>query len=495
MVHTMGQALYRKYRSRSFEELQGQQHITSTLLQAIERGDINHAYLFTGPRGTGKTSVARILAHAINTLPYSDAPHLDIIEIDAASNRRVEDIRDLREKVHIMPAQAKYKVYIIDEVHMLTSESFNALLKTLEEPPAHVVFILATTELQKLPATITSRTQRFAFRSPTPAVIIQHLKTIADKEALVLDEDAFALIAEHGDGSFRDSVSLLDQVRSLAAPSETITETAVASLLGLPARTAVSELSSAAIAGDSAKVVTGLQQADSIGISPLTLNAQLIRLLMQQADNEHARRILEKLVLVPRSSHPAASLLLALLTESVPLANAAPLPPQKPASKPSTPSAQSTNSPAPAKVSVRASNQQATTKVEATPPPAPAIPSASFDFDTLSQQWGAILEAIKEHSPALYGTLRSTSIEADGEGMRITCKYAIHKKQLESAKHQTSLTAGIHRVTGMGQFPIVIVVDMEVVATKPLAAVLPKSEEANSVVSVMGGGEMVQYTG
>jgi DNA polymerase-3 subunit gamma/tau len=161
----MGQALYRKYRSKSLDEIVGQSHITDMLARAIKADKVAHGYLLTGPRGVGKTSIARILAHEINQLPYTDeSVHLDIIEIDAASNNSVEDIRDLRDKVQIAPTSAKRKVYIIDEVHMLSKPAFNALLKTLEEPPEHVVFILATTDVDKLPATIISRVQRFNFR-------------------------------------------------------------------------------------------------------------------------------------------------------------------------------------------------------------------------------------------------------------------------------------------------------------------------------------------
>src|ERR1700751_3862934 len=185
----MGQVLYRKYRPKGLSDIVGQEHITTTLQHALKNGTISHAYLFTGPRGVGKTSIARILAHEINDLPYTDdSIHLDIIEIDAASNRRIDEIRDLRERVAIAPTSAKYKVYIIDEVHMLTREAFNALLKTLEEPPAHCIFILATTEAHKLPETIVSRTQRFEFRPVTTDAAASYLETMAKKEKLNIDK-------------------------------------------------------------------------------------------------------------------------------------------------------------------------------------------------------------------------------------------------------------------------------------------------------------------
>ena len=239
----MSQALYRKYRSKSLADVVGQDHITDILTRALKSGRIAHAYLFTGPRGVGKTSIARILAHEINQLPYDDeSNHLDIIEIDAASNNGVEDVRDLREKVQIAPVSAAKKVYIIDEVHMLSKPAFNALLKTLEEPPEHIVFILATTDVEKLPATIISRTQRYGFRAITTEDAVKHLQHIAKEEKLKISEDALKLIAERGDGSFRDSISLLDQLSSLADDKDGITAALIESSLGLAPVTIIDSL-------------------------------------------------------------------------------------------------------------------------------------------------------------------------------------------------------------------------------------------------------------
>ena len=268
----MSQALYRKYRSKSLADVVGQDHITDILTRALKSGRVAHAYLLTGPRGVGKTSIARILAHEINGLPYSDdSTHLDIIEIDAASNNGVEDVRDLREKVQIAPTSAAKKVYIIDEVHMLSKQAFNALLKTLEEPPAHVVFILATTNVEKLPATIVSRTQRFGFRAISPDDAVKHLAYIAEQEKIQIDEAAIRLIAERGDGSFRDSISLLDQLSSLADDRQGITVELIETSLGLAPVEMVNKLITAVEKHDITTIAQLLDAANDSGISATTV--------------------------------------------------------------------------------------------------------------------------------------------------------------------------------------------------------------------------------
>lgn len=263
----MYRAFYRKYRPSTFTDVVGQEHITSTLENAVKSGKTSHAYLFTGSRGTGKTSCAKILAKAVNCLnPQNGNPCnecdicrgidsgaiLDIIEIDAASNNGVDNIRDLREEANFTPANAKYRVYIIDEVHMLSIGAFNALLKTLEEPPAHVIFILATTEVHKLPSTILSRCQRFDFKRIPPEDIAGRLKSVAEKEGLQLSDDGAMLIARIADGAMRDALSLLDRCSSHEG---VIDSAAVADSAGLAGREYIFELCSCIIQKNAARAL------------------------------------------------------------------------------------------------------------------------------------------------------------------------------------------------------------------------------------------------
>ena len=261
------QALYRKFRPQTFEDVKGQEHIVTTLQNQIEKERMSHAYLFCGTRGTGKTTIAKIFAKAVNCEnpvagnPCGECPSckkitanasMNVIEIDAASNNGVDNIREIVEQVSYSPAEGKYKVYIIDEVHMLSSGAFNALLKTLEEPPEHVLFILATTEVQKLPATILSRCQRFDFRRIPPEDIAARLMTVAQNEGLQLTEDAALLIARVSDGALRDALSILDQC---AGYNEPITITTVSNAAGLLGKDYLFELSDAILNGDSSSVL------------------------------------------------------------------------------------------------------------------------------------------------------------------------------------------------------------------------------------------------
>jgi DNA polymerase-3 subunit gamma/tau len=267
----MYQVLYRKWRSPTFSDVVGQEHVTTTLCRALSTERLSHAYLFTGPRGTGKTSCARILAKAVNCLhPVDGEPCnaceickgidggsiLDVIEIDAASNNGVDNIRDLREETNFTPGQGKYRVYIIDEVHMLSAGAFNALLKTLEEPPGYVIFILATTEAHKLPATVLSRCQRFDFHRISAEDIAKRLLHVAQGEGLQLEEAAAILLARVADGALRDALSLLDRCR---VEGEAITAEYVAKCIGMADRRYLFELMDAVLEKDIARCLELVQ--------------------------------------------------------------------------------------------------------------------------------------------------------------------------------------------------------------------------------------------
>lgn len=247
-------ALYRKYRPQTFSEVLGQDHIVKALTEAISSGNITHAYLFYGSRGTGKTSVARILAREIGCAPE------DLYEIDAASNRGIDDIRELREAVKTLPFKSPYKVYIIDEVHMLTKEAFNALLKTLEEPPKHVVFVLATTEFGKLPETIVSRCQYFTFKKPTQKILKDSVLNIAKKEGYTIDGASADLIALLGDGSFRDAQGVLQKVLHSVKSKKVIRED-VESITNAPSQELVNNILEALAEGNVKKGLGAVTQA------------------------------------------------------------------------------------------------------------------------------------------------------------------------------------------------------------------------------------------
>jgi DNA polymerase III subunit gamma/tau len=272
------QVIARKWRPQKFDDVVGQEHVVRTLKNAIGRNRIAHAYLFVGPRGTGKTSLARIFAKALNcsggpkadfppddpaVLAIADGSYLDVIEIDGASNNSVEEVRNLRETVQYAPAQGRFKVYIIDEVHMLSTQAFNALLKTLEEPPAHVKFVFATTEAQKLPATILSRCQRFDLKPLSSDLIVERLRRIAKDEKIGVSDAALSCIARLADGGMRDAQSIFEQM--IAFCGAEISEPDVLDVYGLVGEEKIAELAGALAAGDHKKIIALIDECDAAG--------------------------------------------------------------------------------------------------------------------------------------------------------------------------------------------------------------------------------------
>src|SRR5512146_168707 len=288
----MSQALYRKWRPRLWEQVVGQDHVVRTLQNAIRSEKVGHAYLFAGPRGTGKTTTARLLAKAVNCLDpqvqnrpcdrcefcqaVNDGRFLDLIEIDAASNTSVDDVRDLRDKINYSPTQGRYKVYIIDEVHMLSTAAFNALLKTLEEPPPHAIFVLATTEIHKIPATVLSRCQRHEFRRVPVDEIVANLKKIVKAEKIQADDDALIQIARQSAGGMRDAISLLDQ---LSSTGDKITLVLAQNVLGTATSQTVLDVLTSIMEHDPARGLETIHKALDAGADPRSLARQIVEYL------------------------------------------------------------------------------------------------------------------------------------------------------------------------------------------------------------------------
>lgn len=467
----------------------GQNHVTDVLAKSLAQGRVAHAYLLTGPRGVGKTSIARILAYEINQLPYDEnATHLDIIEIDAASNNGVEDVRDLREKVQIAPVSANKKVYIIDEVHMLSKAAFNALLKTLEEPPKHAVFILATTDVDKLPPTIISRTQRFSLRTIGIDDAVTHLRHITKEEKIKVDDDALGLIALRGEGSFRDSISLLDQLRSLSDDKEGITRSLVEQSLGLAPLEHVDKLLDAYTNKDLKVIVELLDESDRSGIQPSVLTSQLIQTVrLSIAEKPQLLPLLDQLLEVARSSQPSIKLLTVLGTHSAKPKTAALVAAPAEVSAPVAELAKQATKVHPA-IPVRpmqAANAQH-------PRPQKSISSAAkkeekveikvkpglenaLDFD-----WDKLIEYTRQNFVAVYSVLSKCGYSIEGADLTLYTANAFYKKKLDDSKHLLNLIKALEEI-GAGGFTVITI------PTPPP----PKDSTAAAVAAIMGGGEEV----
>lgn len=483
----MSQALYRKYRSRSLDEVLGQDHVTNILRRALEQGKIAHAYLLTGPRGVGKTSVARILAHEINQLPYDEeASHLDIIEIDAASNNGVDDIRALREKAQVAPVSAPKKIYIIDEVHMLSKPAFNALLKTLEEPPAHVVFILATTDADKLPATILSRVQQFFFHPISVDVMARQLMAIAEKEGFAIEADAARLIAERSRGGFRDGISMLDQLSILATPDQPLTVAMVTEYLGLSDAATLEKLLDLYQSEDSADILRILQELEQSGISPTVVSHQLLSIARARLrTNPSLVELIQQLIEVDRHPHPDLKLLTifmkhhaqpaapkktvaqaATATPAVISTSAEPTPSAK-----KSPKNQSIKSAEPAKKAPESQDIKPAKK-SSTKPRKSSTP--------LELDWHRVIKQAKEKSVGLSSLLQKSQWAFDGDKLTIFAGSAFYKKKLDDTKNRPLLAEIITTEAGME-------LEVDIIGEKKP----PEDEKLAEIAAMMGGGEEV----
>jgi DNA polymerase-3 subunit gamma/tau len=481
-------ALYRKYRSADFSEVVGQEAVVTTLTAALESGRTSHAYLFSGPRGVGKTSVARLLARGLNCTgspkPCGVCEHcqealvgnLDIIEIDGASNRGIDEIRALRDKIALAPARGSHKVYIIDEVHMLTDQAFNALLKTLEEPPSHAVFILATTEAHKLPETIISRTQHFQFAPISRGDLTNQLKQIAKTEKITVDDDALDFIASLSRGGMRDAISLLDQLASSGEAN--ITVKLVHETVGLGDQEQVAKLRQAITNRQPLVALETLDSLTASGIGAGQVANQLIEQLRDQLESDlkgaevgpalpDLIRMIEGLLAIGRSSWPEVALEAAIIKLSLgslaarPVLPAAELSPAVPSVAPLTPVVTTT-----------------------LPKPAEKKPPVTENSNEL---WLKTLARIKNHNNSLYALLRSScGIHIEDDQVVLSCRFNFHRNRIEEPKNRQIIEQSLDQVFGR---KIRVVSQLEVTQVAPQ----PPAEKDDLVASALEilGGEVV----
>lgn len=480
----MREALYRKYRPKSLDEVVGQPHITRTLKNAIESNRISHGYLFAGPRGVGKTSVARILAHQVNNFNYGDSQaSLDIIEIDAASNRRIEEIRDLRDKVHTAPVAGKYKVYIIDEVHMLTREAFNALLKTLEEPPAHVIFILATTEVHKLPETIISRTQHFSFKTVSSPEISKHLQNIAKQENINISSEPINMISELGQGSFRDSLTLLDQLSTL----KKINNEHIEKLLGLPPAELVNNLFDSLNNNDLKIIVDSLSDATSKGISASQISNALVEKIRLSSLNSQSRQLINlgKSILTINSSIDPMKYLELTLIDYVLSTNEGDIKLQKNKIKKPIKQTPASNIKPPTKSSTTITKKQNENQIntEKTKPSEAINPTDTYD---------KLLNNLKSKHNTLYGIARMATPSITGDTLVLQVDYPFHQKRLSEEKNSKIIRLILSDITGQQINLKVETNTMPKESEQPPEKLSDNSDTLETVTQIFGGGEVLE---
>ncbi len=513
------QALYRKWRPRTFDEVVGQEHVVRTLRNALASGRIHHAYLFAGPRGTGKTTMARLLAKAVNCLaPEDQRPCnecvicqavnegrlLDLIEIDAASNTGVDDVRELRERVGFRPNEARYKVYVIDEVHMLSTSAFNALLKTLEEPPPHAIFVLATTEPHKIPTTVVSRCQQFNFRRIPVSEVVARLEWMTEQEHIPADREALTIIARQATGSMRDAESLLDQLASYNETGITVAE--VRAALGTGTNETVARVTDALSRGDVAQGLSAINATVDEGADPRQFARQMVEhlralLLLRLKSGVLLGHVAEDMR--PRLEAQAAAFSPRVLTRAVRLFNqaaaesrggwqpqlplemafieatllseagsslptsrnpAAPAKPRAPSTTryPTSSPAPSSAQPGPASVrstspapprhqSVRAVRESESAYRTSVPGDG-ALPSASLASltpETLRNRWSEFLNALRPRNLSLEALMRSCRpVAVEGDVVVLGFDYDFHRGRVEEERNRRDVEDALSELMG-----------------------------------------------